>query len=78
MASKAYFRFNSKINPGSESTFALSSSACSISYFNFGISKKSKFASRVDEFKSALLSDDDYRVIQKTKFTSADQHDWGS
>ena len=39
MASKAYFRFNSKINPGSESTFALSSSACSISYFNFGISK---------------------------------------
>ena len=47
-------------------------------HFNFGISKKSKFASRVDEFKSALLSDDDYRVIQKTKFTSADQHDWGS
>ena len=46
-------------------------------HINFGISKKSKFASRVDEFKSALLSDDDYRVIQKTKFTSADQHDWG-
>ena len=45
-------------------------------HFNFGISKKSKFASRVDEFKSALLSDDDYRVIEKTKFTSADQHDW--
>ena len=46
-------------------------------HFNFGISKKSKFASRVDEFKSALLSEDDYRVIEKTKFTSADQHDWG-
>ena len=46
-------------------------------HFNFGISKKSKFASRVDEFKSALLSDDDYRVIEKTKFTSADQHHWG-
>ena len=30
-----------------------------------------------DEFKSALLSEDDYRVIEKTKFTSADQHDWG-
>ena len=46
-------------------------------HINFGISKKSKFASRVDEFKSALLSEDDYRVIEKTKFTSADQHDWG-
>jgi hypothetical protein len=43
----------------------------------FGISKKSKFISRIAEFKSAILSDDDYVKIYNTDFTSADQHDWG-
>ena len=45
-------------------------------HINLGISKKSKFASRVNEFKSAVLSQDDYNQIWSTKFTSADQHDW--
>jgi hypothetical protein len=43
----------------------------------FGISKKSKFISRIAEFKSALLSNDDFMAISNTKFTSAYQHDWG-
>ena len=43
---------------------------------NFTISKKSKFISRIAEFKTALLSEDDYIAIYKTNYTSADQHDW--
>ena len=41
---------------------------------HLGISKKSKFASRVNEFKSAVLSKDYYESIMRNDFTSADQH----
>ena len=44
---------------------------------NLAISKKSKFASRVNEFKSDLLSEKDYSLILKTNYTSSDQHNWG-
>ena len=45
---------------------------------NFGISKASKFASRVNEFKSALLDENEYLKIRKTKFTSSAQHEYWS
>ena len=47
-------------------------------YLNYGISKKSKYVSRISEFKSALLSNDEYIKIYKTKYTSADCNDWRS
>ena len=46
-------------------------------HHNIGISKKSKYISRIDEFKSAALSSDVYDAIYNTKFISAEQHDWG-
>jgi len=45
-------------------------------HLNFGISKKSKYISRVNEFKTALLSQEEYALIFNTKYTSSDQHDW--
>ena len=45
-------------------------------YWNLGISKTSKFISKINEFRSSVLSKDEYKKIYNTKFTSSNQHNW--
>jgi hypothetical protein len=47
-------------------------------HLNFAISKKSKFFSRIEEFKSAILTQKEYNKILHATYTSDDQHDWPS
>jgi len=42
----------------------------------FAISKKSKFANDIEKFKSARLSQEQYKKIYDTKFTSKYQNSW--